>query len=97
MMIGAAEHESAKPKLLSGARMRYDEVRKRYVLLLPERAVLLSDTAAEILQLCDGGRTVTELVGALEEKYPGAALRADVVEFLDEAVARRWVQWTPPA
>jgi pyrroloquinoline quinone biosynthesis protein D len=96
-MIGAGENESAKPTLLSGARMRYDEVRKRHVLLLPERAVLLSDTAAEILRLCDGGRTVAELIDALEQKYPGAALRADVVELLDQAVARRWVQWTAPA
>jgi len=78
-------------------RMRYDPVRKRFVLLLPEKAVLLSDTAAEILQRCDGGTTVAEVIGALERRYPNAELRGDVVEFLAQAVAKRWVEWVLPA
>ncbi len=95
-MIDAGFIEVGRPQLAGKARLRYDEVRKRFVLLLPERAVLLSDTAAEILQLCDGGRTAAELVDALERKYPGASLQRDVVEFLDEAVKKRWVEWTLP-
>ena len=66
-------------------------------LLLPEKAVLLSETAAEILQLCDGGSTVAELIADLERKYPTAELRADVVEFLSQAVSKRWVEWVLPA
>ncbi len=88
--------EVGRPKLLAKARLRYDKVRRHFILLLPERAVLLGDTAAEILQLCDGARTAAELIEVLQRKYPGAELRADVVEFLREAVKKRWVEWTLP-
>jgi len=88
--------EAGRPKLLPKARLRYDEVRGRQVLLLPERAVVLSDTAAEILRLCDGGCTGLELIQTLQRKYPGAELRGDVVEFLGEAVKKRWVEWILP-
>jgi pyrroloquinoline quinone biosynthesis protein D len=66
------------------------------VLLLPERAVMLNATAAEILQLCDGARTAAELVAALERRYPGADLRGDVAELLAQALERRWIEWMPP-
>jgi pyrroloquinoline quinone biosynthesis protein D len=95
-MTGAEFMEAGRPRLLPKARLRYDEVRGRHVLLLPERAVVLSDTAAQILQLCDGGRTGAELIQALQTKYPGADLRSDVVEFLGEAVKKRWVEWLLP-
>ncbi len=88
--------EAGRPKLLPKARLRYDAVRGRHILLLPERAVVLSETAAEILQLCDGGRTGVELIQALQLRYPGAELREDVVEFLREAVGKRWVEWISP-
>jgi pyrroloquinoline quinone biosynthesis protein D len=94
---GADFDEAARPKLLAKARLRYDDVRKQHVLLLPERAVMLSATAAEILGLCDGARTGGELIATLEGRYPGAALRADVTEFLGEAVKRRWIEWIAPA
>ena len=88
--------EAGRPRLLPKARLRFDQVRGRHVLLLPERAVILSETAAEILQLCDGGRTGAELVQTLERKYPGVELGGDVVEFLGEAVKKRWVEWVLP-
>lgn len=95
-MTNAEFMEAGRPKLLPKARLRYDEVRRRHVLLLPERAVVLSDTAAEILQLCDGGRTGVELIQTLQRKYPGAELQGDVVEFLGAAVKKRWVEWLLP-
>lgn len=95
-MINAEFMEAGRPKLLPKARLRYDEVRGRHILLLPERAVVLSDTAAEILQLCDGGRTGVEVIQALQRKYPDAELQGDVVEFLGEAVKKRWVEWILP-
>ena len=39
------------------ARLDFDPVRQRPVLLYPEGAVLLNDTGAAILELCDGART----------------------------------------
>ncbi len=89
-------HEG-KPKLLAKTRMRYDKVRQSHVLLLPERAVLLNSTAAEILELCDGTRTVPDVIGTLESKYPGAELRADVVQLIRDAEKKGWIEWILPA
>ncbi len=79
------------PKLTRGARLRFDKVRGSHVLMLPETAVMLSDTSAEILGLCDGERSVDELVAELSTRYPGADLRDDVLEFLDDAKSQRWL------
>jgi coenzyme PQQ biosynthesis protein PqqD len=66
------------PRLVTGARLRYDEVREEHLLLVPEGAVLLNPTAAAVLELCDGERSVDDIVGVLSERYNGADLRDDV-------------------
>jgi pyrroloquinoline quinone biosynthesis protein D len=72
-----------RPRLATGARLRYDEVREEHLLLIPEGAVLLNPTAAEVLGLCDGERSVDEIVASLSERYQGADVRDDVVELID--------------
>ena len=54
-----------RPRLVTGARLRYDEVREEHLLLIPEGAVRLNPTAAEVLELCDGERSLDDIVGAL--------------------------------
>jgi pyrroloquinoline quinone biosynthesis protein D len=76
------------PRLVTGARLRYDEVREEHLLLIPEGAVRLNPTAAEVLELCDGERSLEDIVGALSERYQGADVREDVVELVD-AMAQR--------
>ena len=71
------------PRLVTGARLRYDEVREEHLLLIPEGAVRLNPTAAEVLELCDGERSLDDIVGALSARYEGADVRDDVVELLD--------------
>jgi pyrroloquinoline quinone biosynthesis protein D len=77
-----------RPRLVTGARLRYDEVREEHLLLIPEGAVRLNPTAAEVLGLCDGERTLDDIVGALSTRYEGADVRDDVVELVD-AMAQR--------
>ena len=77
-----------QPRLATGARLRYDEVREEHVLLVPEGAVRLNPTAVAVLELCDGDRTLDEIVSALSERYGGADLGDDVHELVD-ALARR--------
>jgi pyrroloquinoline quinone biosynthesis protein D len=77
-----------RPRLVTGARLRYDDVREEHVLLIPEGAVRLNPTAAEVLELCDGERSLDDIVGALSERYEGADVRDDVVELVD-AMAQR--------
>jgi pyrroloquinoline quinone biosynthesis protein D len=72
-----------RPRLATGARLSYDDVREEHVLLIPEGAVRLNPTAAEVLELCDGERSLDDIVGALAARYEGADLRDDVVELVD--------------
>jgi pyrroloquinoline quinone biosynthesis protein D len=67
-----------RPRLVTGARLRYDEVREEHLLLIPEGAVRLNRTAAEVLELCDGERSLDEIVGTLSARYDGSDLRDDV-------------------
>jgi pyrroloquinoline quinone biosynthesis protein D len=77
-----------RPRLVTGARLRYDEVREEHLLLIPEGAVRLNPTAAEVLELCDGKRSVDDIVGALAARYKGADIRADVIELVDAMTQR---------
>ena len=77
-----------RPRLVTGARLRYDEVREEHLLLIPEGAVRLNASAAEVLELCDGERSLDDIVGALSERYEGADVGDDVRELVD-AMAQR--------
>jgi pyrroloquinoline quinone biosynthesis protein D len=72
-----------RPRLATGARLRYDEVREEHLLLIPEGAVKLNESAAEVLELCDGERSVDDIVAVLATRYEGADLRDDVQELID--------------
>jgi pyrroloquinoline quinone biosynthesis protein D len=77
-----------RPRLVTGARLGYDEVREEHLLLVPEGVVRLNPTAAEVLELCDGERLLDDIVGALSARYEGADVRDDVLELVD-AMAQR--------
>jgi pyrroloquinoline quinone biosynthesis protein D len=77
-----------RPRLVTGARLRYDEVREEHLLLVPEGAVRLNPTAAQVLELCDGERSLDDIVGTLSARYEGADVRADVHELVDAMAAR---------
>ena len=77
-----------RPRLITGARLQYDDVRSEHVLLIPEGVVKLNPTAAEVLELCDGERSLDAIVGALSARYGGADVRDDVVELVDSMAQR---------
>jgi pyrroloquinoline quinone biosynthesis protein D len=77
-----------RPRLVTGARLRYDDVREEHLLLIPEGAVRLNATAAQVLELCDGERSLDDIVGALSARYEGADVRDDVMELVG-ALAER--------
>jgi len=83
---------SARPKLRSPARLKFDKARQTDMLLLPERVVQLNPTAGAILWLCDGERTVARIVEELETKYNQTDLESDIAAFLTEAIDRGWVE-----
>jgi pyrroloquinoline quinone biosynthesis protein D len=79
------------PRLWRLARLEYDTVRQRHVLLYPEGAVLLNDTGAAILELCNGTRTVDQIVAILSERYQ-ADVSEDVNEYLGQMADRELVR-----
>lgn len=79
------------PKLNRLFRLQYEEAQKTHVLLYPEGMVKLNQSASEILLLCDGTRTVNDIVATLEKKFNASGLEADVRSMLEEASRRNWL------
>jgi pyrroloquinoline quinone biosynthesis protein D len=80
-----------RPHLARQVRMEWDPVRERQVLLAPEGVLLLNQTGATILGLCDGERTVVEIVEELRGQY-NRVVGDEVRDFLARLVAKRWVE-----
>ena len=78
----------AHPRLPAGSRLQFDDVRDEHLLLIPEGVVKLNATAVEVLELCDGDRTVAAVVETLTSRYPGAELADDVCGLLGEFAAQ---------
>ena len=81
---------AAVPALWRLARIEFDRVRQQRVLLYPEGVVLLNDTGAAILELCDGKRSISEIAAVLGERYH-CDVTADVVEYLSQLVEQELV------
>ena len=74
-----------RPRLAKKARLKIDPIEKKSVLLSPERGLVLSASAAEILARCDGERTVERISAELADGTQAALedVRRDVVAFLE--------------
>jgi pyrroloquinoline quinone biosynthesis protein D len=83
----------AVPRVAPKARLQWDEVRNRHVLLYPEGLVALNPTAAEILKLVNGERSVADIVEALKRRYPAESIEQDVTAFLDGLAAKGLVRY----
>jgi pyrroloquinoline quinone biosynthesis protein D len=80
-----------RPRLSPHVRLTFDTARGCDVLLTPEAVSVLNGTAAAVLRLCDGTRTVAEVLAELRDRYD----RVDDDEvrgFLDRLAARRCVE-----
>jgi pyrroloquinoline quinone biosynthesis protein E len=87
-----------KPRLSSKARVRPDPRDGRPVLLSPERGLRLGDTAAAIVALCDGTRTVEAIVDDLALRYGAerARVATDVNALLADLHDRALVEGFVP-
>ena len=83
--------DADRPRLAAHIRLTYDPARERHVLLAPEAVSVLNGTGATILGLCDGRRTVAEIVAELRGQYKRVA-GDEVRQFLDRLVARRCLE-----
>src|SRR6478672_3996191 len=78
--------ETSRPKLPRHARLKFDETRQVWVILAPERVLAPDEIAVEVLQLCDGERSVSDIAGLMAEKYaaPREAILTDVIAMLQD-------------
>jgi pyrroloquinoline quinone biosynthesis protein D len=98
---GAPEAEAGGPEAVGGdwrpvpassILLRHDPVRDAELLVMPERIVVLNGQAAAIVRLCDGSRTVAQIVGELAGAFPGAPVEADVPEFVHRLREQGWLR-----
>ncbi len=83
---------ATNPRLWRLARIGFDRVRQRPVLLYPEGAMFLNDSGKAILELCDGTRSLEQISAELSRRYR-IDVRADVAEYLALMVRRDMVTW----
>jgi len=83
----------SKPRLADKARLKWDAVREKHLLLFPEGVLVLNKTAHDVLALCDGQRTVAEIVKTLSTQYAveANAIDADVKEILQKLAQKTFV------
>jgi pyrroloquinoline quinone biosynthesis protein D len=82
---------SSRPALAPHVRLKLDTTRNQHVLLSPETVAVLNATSADILRLCDGRRTVGEIVAELRERYDRVA-DDEVRAFLHRMAAKHCVE-----
>jgi pyrroloquinoline quinone biosynthesis protein D len=74
------------PALPRGVKLRFDQARNAWVLLAPERVLMPDPIAVEILQRCDGKRSVGSVIDDLAATFTSerAQIETDVVAFLQD-------------
>lgn len=73
-------------------RFQWEPAQKAYVLLYPEGLIKLTESAGEILKRIDGKASADDVVQSLEQAFPGADLKQDVIDFLEVAHDKGWIR-----
>ncbi|MFN3885821.1 MAG: pyrroloquinoline quinone biosynthesis peptide chaperone PqqD [Aquabacterium sp.] len=83
------------PRVRPPYRLQWEAAQDAWVLLYPEGMIKLNRSAGEIMQRCNGERSVQAIVTELEQAFQTTSLQADVLAFVDMARAQRWLDITP--
>lgn len=84
-----------RPRLTARARLKFDSVARQDMLLFPEAALLLNETGAAIIRMCDGMRSIDQIVEGLAAQFGSvdrATLRLEAEKFLESIRTRGLVQ-----
>ena len=87
---------TSRPRLAAGCRWAGEGENR--MLVFPEGALRLKDTARAVLERCDGHRTFEEIVQELATAYNASdptKIRHDAVAFLEPCSRNGW--WTSDA
>jgi pyrroloquinoline quinone biosynthesis protein D len=86
--------QTSQPRLAPGC--RWGTHGEQQVVLFPEGMIRVQGTAQNILELCDGQRTVEEIVVTLSGRYGAgdpAKIAEDVSSFLEALQRKRIVDY----
>jgi pyrroloquinoline quinone biosynthesis protein D len=83
--------DPARPTLQRTFRLQWEEMQQRWVLLYPEGMVTLNDSAAAILQRCDGAHTLDMLIDDLQSVFGVQGIAPEVHAFVKHATERGWL------
>lgn len=72
-------------------RLQWEDAQQKHVILYPEGMVELNQSSAEILKLCDGQHTLSQIVAELEQKFEATGLYNDINAFLEVALHNGWI------
>jgi pyrroloquinoline quinone biosynthesis protein D len=84
-----------RPRLAKRVRLQIDALSGNPVLLHQEEVIVLNLTGYEILRLCDGTRTLREILQDLENQYPDfkSILSREVSQYLEAINQRGLIEW----
>ncbi len=87
----------SRPRFPRYVRIKYDPVRKATAVLAPERVYWPDAVAVDILNLCDGDRTIETIADQLARDYaaPLETITADVLEFVQSWTDKRLLTLSP--
>lgn len=88
---------SSIPTLNTLFRLQYEEAQESWVLLYPEGMVKLNQSAAEIMQRCDGEKNIGHIVDELEKAFETSVLVSDVTGFVNVAIEQNWLKVNTPS
>ena len=81
------------PAIRRGFRLQFEPAQGCHVLLYPEGLIKLNDSASEILQQVDGKRSVAEIIGNLQQRFPDVpSIDEDILAFMEVAHAQFWIE-----
>jgi len=83
-LAGVAEAE--RVRLAPGVMLRHDRLRGQWMLMAPERLLVLDDLALAVVRACTGGDAVDAAIDRLAAEYdaPRGEIAADVLELLTD-------------
>ena len=84
-------NESSVPSLNPLFRLQYEDAQESWVLLYPEGMVKLNQSASEIMQRCDGQKTINDIVAELEVAFDTEVKVSDVSGFVEVAMEQNWL------
>jgi pyrroloquinoline quinone biosynthesis protein D len=91
----AAPDRNSRPHLAPGCRWAEANGDER-MLMFPEGALRLQGTGREILERCDGQRSLQQIVEELQARYPGgdvSRIQREVESFLESLQQKRIVDF----